>query len=70
MAGMNVNKTVYPTPGWWTLATLGYRNPDVGFLMNAYRPQEMLQVVMGYQRGYNLVGLPFGKAVADTQLIS
>lgn len=25
---------------------------------------------MGYERGYNLVGLPFGKAVADTQLIS
>lgn len=25
---------------------------------------------MGYQGGYNLVGLPFGKAVADTEMIS
>jgi len=32
-AGMFNNKTVYPDPGWWTFGTLGYRNPDVPFLL-------------------------------------
>lgn len=32
-SGMMFNKTVYPDPGWWTYATLGYRNPDVDFLL-------------------------------------
>jgi hypothetical protein len=69
-AGMLTNKTVYPEPGWWTYATLGYRNPEVDFLLGDYRPQATVKQIMGYERGYNLVGLPFGKAVADTQLIS
>jgi hypothetical protein len=64
------NTTVYPEPGWWTYATLGYRNPEVDFLLGKYRPQEQVKEVMGYQRGYNLVGLPFGKALADTGYIS
>jgi len=69
-AGMFKNKTVYPDPGWWTYATVGYRNPEVDFLLGKYRPQEQIKEIMGYQRGYNLVGLPFGKALADTGYIS
>jgi hypothetical protein len=68
--GQQTNATIYPYPGWWNYATLGYRNPEVDFAISDYRPQDIVSDIMGFQKGYNLVGLPYGNAVSDTGLIS